>query len=480
MSSDSNVDELLQQLQETRSNLVILLERRDNALRKFIPVSKLNSDIADERYFIRKIKQTLLTFGVSIEDAPEDGIITVPKDVVAPNTSSPEDIKPSEEIIEIQKSLLAQYRGNLEYLLIKRSEYGFETPISIVNSIEVSREEVKRVKGILRSWDVQVADNPNDEEVPKNVTRKLRETYPAYSDYAEGSQNKQQTSLFDINDISGTAIGVNSGEIIYHFDAPLPRQINNEKRQQLRDLLRTHTSRLQILEVQQATLGIHSPPHIITEIADIQAKIAELNAQLAISSQAVDRAKLRQLQGQALKAFHRKNWGMAENLLSQILAYDQEDVDSWKKLRIAQRHLNMAALYEAIRELREENLWQAVLEALDDFTQRFPQADDTDNLREWAEEQKRLNSLWARAEIARSLGEWQRVLYGLEDIKRDSIPPKLLAILQWAEGQQTLSRYQRIIDLLEKELVSDPDNTVAKDLIQQLRSAQEKIDAKAT
>jgi hypothetical protein len=36
--------------------------------------------------------------------------------------------------------------------------------------------------------------------------------------------------------------------------------------------------RLEVLEEQQAIMGIHSPPHVVTEIADLRREIAELEA----------------------------------------------------------------------------------------------------------------------------------------------------------------------------------------------------------
>ena len=46
--------------------------------------------------------------------------------------------------------------------------------------------------------------------------------------------------------------------------------MEDEERQRLRELLRAHQSRLQVLELQQATQGIQAPPQVITEIAAIR------------------------------------------------------------------------------------------------------------------------------------------------------------------------------------------------------------------
>src|SRR5262245_43322636 len=51
-------------------------------------------------------------------------------------------------------------------------------------------------------------------------------------------------------------------------------------REQIETLIATHRRYLQALEEQQATFGIHSPPHVTMGIADTEARIAELEAQL--------------------------------------------------------------------------------------------------------------------------------------------------------------------------------------------------------
>jgi hypothetical protein len=45
-------------------------------------------------------------------------------------------------------------------------------------------------------------------------------------------------------------------------------------------LIQTHRSHLQVLEQQATTLGIMAPPHIVTQIAENQQKIAELETRL--------------------------------------------------------------------------------------------------------------------------------------------------------------------------------------------------------
>ena len=48
------------------------------------------------------------------------------------------------------------------------------------------------------------------------------------------------------------------------------------KRKKKRDILEIHQQRLRLLKEQQARLGIHTPPHIIMEIQDVEEQIREL------------------------------------------------------------------------------------------------------------------------------------------------------------------------------------------------------------
>lgn len=58
----------------------------------------------------------------------------------------------------------------------------------------------------------------------------------------------------------------------------------NSDKQYLENLSQTHQRRLRVLEQQAAQFGAHTPPHIITEIEDIQAEIAEIDRQLGATA----------------------------------------------------------------------------------------------------------------------------------------------------------------------------------------------------
>jgi hypothetical protein len=81
---------------------------------------------------------------------------------------------PSEEDIAQQQKLLAQYRSNLKHLLHQQAQLGLAlTPIGIINSIAIERQNIGRVKGILRGWNLAVENHPDDEP-PANNERKGR------------------------------------------------------------------------------------------------------------------------------------------------------------------------------------------------------------------------------------------------------------------------------------------------------------------
>lgn len=164
--------------------------------------------------------------------------------------------------------------------------------------------------------------------------------------------------------------------------------MEDEERQRLRELLRAHQSRLQVLELQQAQQGLHTPPQVITELADIRREIARVEAQLGRRIPTVGRAVLRQLRQQALAAFYAKEWERAEELLDQVAQADPGDEDTQAKLAEAQRQLDLRAFYQAICDLRDAGNGRAVLDALTDLEERQPGYPDTQGLRIWAEKQR--------------------------------------------------------------------------------------------
>lgn len=165
--------------------------------------------------------------------------------------------------------------------------------------------------------------------------------------------------------------------------------MEDNERQQLRELLRAHQSRLQVLELQQAQQGIQTPAQVITELADIRREIARVEEQLGRRIPTVSRAALRQLRQQALAAFYAKEWERAEELLYQVAQTDSGDKDVQAKLVETQRQLDLRAFYQAICDLRTAENWRAAVAALDDLEQQQPGYPDPQGLRAWAEGHRR-------------------------------------------------------------------------------------------
>jgi hypothetical protein len=71
---------------------------------------------------------------------------------------------PSEEEIADQQKLLETHRRTLATYLVRRAKLGeAHIPPEIEHGIADARNEIRRIKGILRVWDVTVEDLPNDE-----------------------------------------------------------------------------------------------------------------------------------------------------------------------------------------------------------------------------------------------------------------------------------------------------------------------------
>lgn len=72
---------------------------------------------------------------------------------------------PSPDDIKHQQELLAINRRNLDHYIKQRDVHGsgYIPPI-IMNGIEEARNNIKRIKGILRGWGAPVEDKPDDSE----------------------------------------------------------------------------------------------------------------------------------------------------------------------------------------------------------------------------------------------------------------------------------------------------------------------------
>src|SRR5690242_3666431 len=71
---------------------------------------------------------------------------------------------PTQEDIDGQQQLLSLYRRTLAQYLRQQAQLGSAyAPPSILNGIEEVRENIRRIKDVLRTWDVSVPDHPDDD-----------------------------------------------------------------------------------------------------------------------------------------------------------------------------------------------------------------------------------------------------------------------------------------------------------------------------
>lgn len=78
---------------------------------------------------------------------------------------------PTSDDIRHQQNLLEIHRRNLALLVRQYNLQGgaaYATPV-VVNGLHENREEIKRLKTVLRAWGVVVEDQPDDEEPPREV-----------------------------------------------------------------------------------------------------------------------------------------------------------------------------------------------------------------------------------------------------------------------------------------------------------------------
>lgn len=103
---------------------------------------------------------------------------------------------PSEEDIAQQQKLLAIHRNNLKHHLAQKAHLGVAlTPIGIINDITAERQQIRRVKGILRGWNIAADDHPDDEP-PANESAPAgaaRAGQPATTEIGRDQINAQQS-----------------------------------------------------------------------------------------------------------------------------------------------------------------------------------------------------------------------------------------------------------------------------------------------
>ena len=104
-----------------------------------------------------------------------------------------------QEEVDGQIELLTVYRRSLSRYLRQQAQLGEAyAPPAVFEGIHEARENIRRIKGILRSWGIHIEDHPNDEDVGKILQLEL----------ATGSGTKISTpSSADIVDVLNSLQG---------------------------------------------------------------------------------------------------------------------------------------------------------------------------------------------------------------------------------------------------------------------------------
>jgi hypothetical protein len=79
---------------------------------------------------------------------------------------------PDQDAILQQQQLLTSHRQTLFHYLDQKARLGAtHIPPSVIHGIREARDEIRRIKTILRGWGVNVEDRPDDQEPTNNFTK---------------------------------------------------------------------------------------------------------------------------------------------------------------------------------------------------------------------------------------------------------------------------------------------------------------------
>lgn len=149
--------------------------------------------------------------------------------------------------------------------------------------------------------------------------------------------------------------------------------MDDEEPQYLEKLLETHRVNLRHFKKQEAKHSFDVPVSLHNNILHEEKEIANIEAKLNARTLAINRIDLEQNRQEAWRAFYRRNWEEAVELLEKVAVKTADDKDIQNKLTYAHWQLRLQRDYCNICCLRDEDDPQAVLNALEDLSQ--PQQD---------------------------------------------------------------------------------------------------------
>lgn len=108
------------------------------------------------------------------------------------------------EQIDVQQSMLANYRRRLDYQLNQLVLLGTAAPFHLVEEVRTARVEIERIKIYLRSQDIEVDDLPNDVAPPESV--RPAESGPISGKVALPTALSVPSVWLQISDANGTIV----------------------------------------------------------------------------------------------------------------------------------------------------------------------------------------------------------------------------------------------------------------------------------
>lgn len=134
--------------------------------------------------------------------------------------------------LAMQQQLLSTYRRTLSQLCLQAAQYGGErfAPPAVANGIHEAREQVRRIKAVLRASGADIDDHPDDEPpAPEGA--------PASAGAAAPVDSRQGVVITG-GTVSGQVAGFNSGTMNYHTAAAPGRPAPSPARRAQAALLR--------------------------------------------------------------------------------------------------------------------------------------------------------------------------------------------------------------------------------------------------
>jgi hypothetical protein len=212
-----------------------------------------------------------------------------------------------QQTIEAQQALLANHRRTLAHLLQQAAQYGGQpfSPPTVASGIEEARQEIVRIKSLLREQGLQVEDEPIERlydprpdsysqgimalaEVYRNISNNVKDEIVSAlkADIASMRDNESKLIEFLQNLDNETKI---LREEVRRLRLIMQPTSSMDGEEEIKDEIKHQSAlkkeinrRLHALEMEQARKGIDTPPQVETQINDLRERISEIDAKIKI------------------------------------------------------------------------------------------------------------------------------------------------------------------------------------------------------